>query len=386
MSLLILNRRGLFNFKALFFVIALLISVGTEVSYAQGPTTIERTINVHISLTLQKDSGDNQYCCVNSSPTDVLKVKVVNKNGNGVPGATINFAVATYPTGATGQSVSPGSDVTDANGEASTQFTAGDKPGTYTITATATNTEVESGSPQTFTATAVKIEQDYNLWWFNGENAANYHEEVTLTANGTTTGSFHWTVTAGTDKVNFENDTDDITLNNDNDVGVKSTAASATNNDVSIQLAINGQNVCTHQITVYAPTSSPVIAGPTDSSWGPGFQTLYTMEVRDQFGTQLPNDIEVNEDFGTWVSDFAGENWPEPSPNGVMAAGAQFTDTYAYQWQGATPQPVNPIDPNANVTVQHAPQYYRAGNTTIGDGIQVKTHTLQFYRGKGRQE
>ncbi|MFH1900669.1 MAG: hypothetical protein ABIK26_00270 [Candidatus Omnitrophota bacterium] len=228
----------------------------------------------------------------------------------------------------------------------------------------------------------------HGLWWFAGENAANYDESGTLTAQGATTGIFKWDVIAGNGRVDLNNggaDADSITATDDNTVTIKSTDDSGASDDVTIKLTYNGTEVCEYKLTVYAPAAAAVVSGPTDSSWGNGYRSVYTMEVRDQFGTVLPVEVEVNEDFGAWVSDYAGENWPPVPPNGVMTIGIQLTDMYGIAGT-YTPMPVNPGAVGANTKVDHAEQYYRAGSTIPGNGRLIKTHTFQSYRGKGRQE
>ncbi|MDZ7262126.1 MAG: Ig-like domain-containing protein, partial [candidate division KSB1 bacterium] len=108
------------------------------------------------SLVKPSDSGDNQVAPVNSQLANSLKVRVVDEDGIGVAGITVEFAVTSKPPGATGESFSATSVVTDDNGVAETRFTVGDKPGTYTITAS--SAEVAEGSPQTFTVYGASIE------------------------------------------------------------------------------------------------------------------------------------------------------------------------------------------------------------------------------------
>ncbi|MBM3134004.1 MAG: hypothetical protein FJZ89_01685 [Chloroflexi bacterium] len=62
-------------------------------------------------------------------------------------GVPITFTIAGWPAGAVGQSLSPTSTNTGANGQAASQFTLGSKVGTYTITAQAAGAV---GSPVTF--------------------------------------------------------------------------------------------------------------------------------------------------------------------------------------------------------------------------------------------
>ncbi len=114
------------------------------------------------------------------------------------------------------------------------------------------------------------------------------------------------------------------------------------------------------------------------------------IEVRDQFHRKLPRDVEVNESWGTFVADQpVVNNWLIAPPNGTMTgipATAQFYETYGMPaGAGQTPQAVNPGDPGSTTPVMHAPQYYRAGSTIVGDGRLIKSHTTTYYRGQGRQ-
>ncbi len=261
-------------------------------------------------------------------------------------------------------------------------YVYGAKTATYRVTADG-NTY-----PDTCSVTVFYVWQDYALWYFNGEDALNYHEQVTWTASGATTGTFKWDVIAGAAKVNLENDTDSITKTNNNQVGVKSTAASADPDDVMIRFTYNSVAVRDLTTEVLAPVA--YVNSINYGDWGPGFETIYRMRVEDEvFHNKLPASLEVNEQFGAWQSDYAGHNWGAPIEwsTWTQAVGliTYFDDYYRFQNEDATPTPVNHDDPNAGVKVMHAPQYYRGGSLTIGSGYLMKNHTMQFYRGKGDQ-
>jgi hypothetical protein len=81
-------------------------------------------------------------------------VKVTDKSGNPVEGASINFSISSQPSGAGVARVTHASASTDASGEAKTELILGTKSGSYTTQATSTDSEVGSGSPQNFTANA----------------------------------------------------------------------------------------------------------------------------------------------------------------------------------------------------------------------------------------
>ncbi|MCK5591023.1 MAG: hypothetical protein KAI72_03620, partial [Candidatus Pacebacteria bacterium] len=71
--------------------------------------------------------------------------------GNPTAGTSVNFEVNSWPGGADGQAVLPGSCITLGNGQASTIFTFGNAAGEYKVTATSGTL---TGSPITFTAMA----------------------------------------------------------------------------------------------------------------------------------------------------------------------------------------------------------------------------------------
>jgi hypothetical protein len=155
---------------------------------------------------------------------------------------------------------------------------------------------------------AIKVDVSGNLWWFNGENAANYHESVTLTATGATTGYFKWVVKddGSRDRVTLNNggaDADQIAVSNDNTVTAKSEGASATNPDttVSFYFGTNAGNAVLVKDTtgtVWAPHKNVRLpASDTDSPLNNGYLSEIYYKTVDQFGVVLPANVELNEDF-----------------------------------------------------------------------------------------
>lgn len=259
---------------------------------------------------------------------------------------------------------------------------------------------VEEGSTEPAVIEPERIVRDKDLWWFDGEDAVNYAEEAKLTAFGVTPGAtrgrFEWDVVRGADKIDFENNADSMTRVNANRITVLSTDASTARGDVRVRCrwTLGGSSVTLfHEFTVFAPNEGVVVNGPNDTPWNGGFKSQYVIEVRDQFHQKLPADIEVNESWGAFVADQpVVNNWIIAPPNGAMSgppngpATAQFNETYGMPaGAGRVPQAVNPGDPGSTTPVMHAPQFYRAGSTTVGDGRLIKTHTTRYSRGQGRQ-
>lgn len=94
-------------------------------------------------------AGNNQSNMVRSTLAAFV-VRVTDSAGFPVESTSVSFVIASVPAGATGQSLSGTNTTTDANGEASTLLTLGDKIGIYTVTASSGSL---AGSPVTFTAT-----------------------------------------------------------------------------------------------------------------------------------------------------------------------------------------------------------------------------------------
>ncbi len=77
---------------------------------------------------------------------------VLDQYGNPIQGATVNFAITSVPSGATGQALQNTSVVTDSNGLASTRLTLGTIAGTYVVQVT---TPSVSGALNTVSVSAV---------------------------------------------------------------------------------------------------------------------------------------------------------------------------------------------------------------------------------------
>jgi autotransporter-associated beta strand protein len=110
------------------------------------------TLNPAAAANLALTSGNNQSAFLNTNLPNLFVVTVTDAYGNSISGTTVNFTIATIPSGASGQSLSAAAPVTAANGQASSRLTIGNVSGLYTVTATAAGL---SGSPVTFSATGV---------------------------------------------------------------------------------------------------------------------------------------------------------------------------------------------------------------------------------------
>jgi hypothetical protein len=79
-------------------------------------------------------------------------VAVVDGFDNPIPNATVRFALAGVPSGASGQALDAAVATTDSSGQAMVRLTLGDKVGTYDVTAVA---DAMPSTVRTFTATAI---------------------------------------------------------------------------------------------------------------------------------------------------------------------------------------------------------------------------------------
>ncbi|MBY0490953.1 MAG: Ig-like domain-containing protein [Gemmatimonadaceae bacterium] len=123
----------------------------TVTGLSGSPVTFSATGTVGTATTLLALSSVTQSATAGSAVSTPPSVKVVDVNGNGVPGRTVTFAVVTG--GGSITPASPAAVITDANGIATlTTWTLGAAAGANSVSATATGL---AGSPITFNATGV---------------------------------------------------------------------------------------------------------------------------------------------------------------------------------------------------------------------------------------
>gem|GEM_PF-2838273 len=97
-------------------------------------------------------AGNNQSKMISAPIDHPLIVRVTNSDGYSVSGVSVSFSITGAPAGASGQSLSTATAVTNSDGQASTTLTLGNKGGTYLVTASSAGLV---GSPLTFTAIAM---------------------------------------------------------------------------------------------------------------------------------------------------------------------------------------------------------------------------------------
>lgn len=84
-------------------------------------------------------AGNNQTGTVNQQLPTALSLKVVDPYNNGIANVGVNFAISSYPTGASGQTLSSSSGTSNTSGLVSTSLTLGRKAGSYFVTGNLTS-------------------------------------------------------------------------------------------------------------------------------------------------------------------------------------------------------------------------------------------------------
>jgi len=127
------------------------VTATAEKLNAGAPVTFTATAIAGAAAGISSASGDRQVGKINSALSTPLLVTVADLGGNAVAGASVNFAIASAPAGATGQSLSETNLSTNSYGQATTVLQLGNKIGEYRVIAFLPGAE---GRPVTFTATA----------------------------------------------------------------------------------------------------------------------------------------------------------------------------------------------------------------------------------------
>jgi hypothetical protein len=152
-----------------------------------------------------------------------------------------------------------------------------------------------------------------------------------------------------------------------------STQASSTcSYDLTIYITYpDGAQSANFNIVIAQPSYLSLVSGfPQDSAAGAnGYQSLYSWLLYDTCG-YTDYALDDNENFGTWINDYAGNSWGNPTPGSTYQPSA-----YQYDYMGAggqvTPPSTNPQTPLGSTKVKHASWTYKVGTQTFGSGIAV---------------
>jgi uncharacterized repeat protein (TIGR03806 family) len=258
--------------------------------------TQQETITTAAAATVTKTSGDNQTGGEGTALSNPLVVTVTDAYGNPVSGTNVTFAIASYPNGATGQSLGTTSVTTSSSGTATNTLTLGNLPGTYTVTAT-----VGSLTAPTFTATATGLATKL---------------VITSTAVSTTAGAASSTITVQRQQANGTPVTTDATISvalsststgtvtfnpaSPLTIAQGSSSATFTYTDTkagtpTITCASSGLTSATQQETVTAAAANKLVftTEPPASTAAGSAMSSFVVQVEDTYGNPV-NDSGVN--------------------------------------------------------------------------------------------
>ncbi|MFC1653980.1 hypothetical protein ACFL1M_04000 [Patescibacteria group bacterium] len=110
---------------------AYLTATGTSSSFVVDPDSRIKFLTIL--------SGNNQVGEVQQALSQAYTIKASDPFNNALSGIGVNFAISSYPSGSTGQSLSSYAGTTDSSGQSQTILTLGRKTGPYQVTATLTS-------------------------------------------------------------------------------------------------------------------------------------------------------------------------------------------------------------------------------------------------------
>ena len=245
---------------------------------------------------------------------------------------------------------------------------------------------VSGSSTVTVLPTITSLNLSANPWWFDTYTPAGYNTTVVISANvNPSGGSFTWTITAGTDKVVFSNNSSSITTSNNN-ATFTTIGPSRNANDVTIRLTytVNSQSAtATLSFPVRAPYAL-VSTGPNDNRGAApnaclqqgnfGWYSLVHYQLQDQFNEAIGS-VGVTESF-SGKYDTQPNNWPIPqavgainNPDGTLA------DQICISGTNFVPAPTPPQNPLGTNLVDEVSQSIYVGTNLSGQhppGVHVQ--------------
>jgi hypothetical protein len=241
------------------------------------------------------------------------------------------------------------------------------------------------GAAATATPVPVTITGDTELWWVDRAAPAGYPVQQSLAATAPVAGKFVWTIPSGGAFANFSGS---LTRRGPRAL-LTSRAPSGAVDDGEVKVEFTGDagehGEDRRRFTVFAPDDLGHL-GDTDAV-DPTFAyvSFIGYDIRDQFGTVLPRQIGINEQFTAQpVADFPGMDWRRGAPGAELVSPASWADKIQGETSTHTPTPLAPGSAGAGVAVYHWPGVWRAGSRRIGGGREVKRVTWQKFRGFAR--
>ena len=248
----------------------------------------------------------------------------------------------------------------------------------------ATGEREAAAEPATYTAPQAApvprtvIRGPRELWNFNGETPANYSVSSVLRTNRTG-GTFNWSVSPQLSLSSAADATPTVTT----------VTPSAARRDATIRVRhTDGAGVRTaasYRLTILGPESLTHLRNVDNNNATFSYMTEIHYSIHDQFGTVLPRDIPINEQWsGAVVADSAGMNWRRGAEGAATVNPTDWHDRVEGESAGHIPAPVAPGHADAAVAVYHWPGDWRVGSLTIGNGRRVISVTWQKNRGFAR--
>ena len=309
---------------------------------AQGVTDEATTASFDVipaaASSLVIDSGNNQTATVTNTLANPLTVQVTDVFGNPVEGESISFGITDEPSGATGQSLSAATVLTDADGLASTTLTTGNISGDYSVTASGTGigpvvftATANSGAASVFSFDAITSPQTAGSGFTisltaqdsEGNTSVNYSGTATLSTTAGIITPSTVSFTSGTASVN-------VTVSN-----------AGTNQTITAEdgLITGTSNTFDVQSGGIDATNSSVTANPTTLQAGQ--TSTLTIELRDgsnnvvsgvdagSFNIVLSGDATVGSvtepTAGTYTADITNET-AETTTATVTVSGTQLNE------------------------------------------------------------
>jgi hypothetical protein len=318
-------------------------------------------------------------------------------NGRGTPvtasaiaGHTVYFSIVSGPG-----TLTASSDVADSTGHAHSRYNSTAQSGIATIQAR----DGQTGETARCTVVAFEITQSPDkIFWFAGGVSPNsqpggYPLQATLTAKGTTTGTFTWRILAGGTYAGFWDSqgqvwlTNPVTKVNSNTVTLRAKAASGLE-AVQVKFTYEPFDVNSWFATVWGPHHLERW-GRVDIQLNPnGWETDYDYKTKTAWNADFPDKgaLGINEHWTTALShaaQFPNYNW---GPYVEDDWSNNPPDVQDHLWiQDGVPPWLNPTPVWGNATlVDWQGQEFRMGSRTHGVGVVVKSHTIEGHLGFGR--
>jgi len=236
---------------------------------------------------------------------------------------------------------------------------------------------VEEGAGGAGAGTTV-IRGSRALWYFNRETPPNYTVSERLSTNRSG-GTFNWSVSP---QLALSSSTDATPT-------VTTAAASGTRDDVWIRIrhtdTSGNPSAASYRLTVMAPNSLSHLRNVdnADAVWGYDCEIHYS--IMDQFGTVLPHNVPINEQWTSGiVADFAFMDWRRGPEGSATVNPADWYDHIQGELATHFPTPLSPGHLLAGVSIYHWTGDWRVGSLTIGDGTLVRSVTWQKNWGYAR--